>query len=112
MGIDFRFIPDIDFFNDEGLVKAVYENCGGTWAEIEADYKVLFNEMNQPDGTMNPDDFVKEVRLMIDERGLYLNWIKHNRNQLNAGKMKPERMEKFRKLLELTEKYKRKNQYE
>lgn len=25
--------------------------------------------MNQPDGTMNPDDFVKEVRLMIDERG-------------------------------------------
>ena len=69
LGIDFRFIPDIDFFNDEGLVKAVYENCGGTWAEIEADYKVLFDEMNQPDGTMAPDDFVKEVRHMIDERG-------------------------------------------
>ena len=69
LGIDFRFIPDIDFFNDEGLVKAVYENCGGVWAEIEADYKVLFDEMNQPDGTMAPDDFVKEVRHMIDERG-------------------------------------------
>ena len=40
-----------------------------------------------------------------------LNWLKANRKALNAGKMKPERVEKFRKLLELTELYKRKNQY-
>ena len=44
------------------------------------------------------------------ERGLYCNWLHHNRKQLNAGTLKPERVEKFRKLLELTEKYKRKNQ--
>ena len=42
----------------------------------------------------------------------YLNWLKANRKQLNAGKMKPERVEKFRILLELTEQYKRKKQYE
>ena len=42
----------------------------------------------------------------------YLNWLKANRKALNAGKMKLERVEKFRKLLELTEKYKRKNQWE
>lgn len=42
----------------------------------------------------------------------YLNWLKANRKQLNAGKMKPARVEKFRILLELTEQYKRKNQYE
>jgi len=47
-----------------------------------------------------------------EERGKYLNWIKANRKALNAGKMKPERVEKFRKLLEMTEKYKRKNQWE
>ena len=47
-----------------------------------------------------------------EERGKYLNWIKANRKALNAGKMKPERVEKFRKLLEMTEQYKRKNQYE
>ena len=41
-----------------------------------------------------------------------LNWLKANRKVLNAGKMKPERVEKFRKLLEMTEQYKRKNQYE
>ena len=47
----------------------------------------------------------------IEEHDM-LNWVKANRKVLNAGKMKPERMEKFRKLLEMTERYKRKNQYE
>ena len=47
-----------------------------------------------------------------EERGKCLNWIKANRKALNAGKMKPERVEKFRKLLEMTELYRRKNQYE
>ena len=42
----------------------------------------------------------------------YLNWLKANRKALNAGNMKQERVEKFRKLLEMTERYKRKNQYE
>jgi len=47
-----------------------------------------------------------------EERGKYLNWIKANRKALNAGKMKANRVEKFRKLLEMTEQYRRKNQYE
>ena len=41
-----------------------------------------------------------------------LNWLKANRKAMNAGKMKPERVEKFKKLLEMTEQYRRKNQYE
>ena len=47
----------------------------------------------------------------IEEHDM-LNWLKANRKVLNAGKMKAERVEKFRKLLELTEQYRRKNQYE
>jgi len=42
----------------------------------------------------------------------YLNWLKANRKALNAGKMKADRVEKFRKLLEMTEQYRRKNQWE
>lgn len=42
----------------------------------------------------------------------HLNWLKANRKAMNAGRLKPERMEMFRKLLELTEWYRRKNQYE
>ena len=47
-----------------------------------------------------------------EERGKFLNWIKANRKALNAGKMKPERVEKFKELLVTTEQYRRKNQYE
>ena len=50
-------------------------------------------------------------RHRIEEHDM-LNWLKANRKVLNAGKMKAERVEKFRKLLEMTEKYKRKNQWE
>ena len=42
----------------------------------------------------------------------YLNWLKANRKAMNAGRLKPERVEKFRKLLEMTERYRRKNQWE
>ena len=41
-----------------------------------------------------------------------LNWLKANRKVLNVGNMKADRIEKFRKLLEMTGQYKRKNQYE
>lgn len=41
-----------------------------------------------------------------------LNWLKANRKVLNAGKMKAERVEKFRKLLALAKQYRHVNQYE
>ena len=47
----------------------------------------------------------------IEEHDM-LNWLKANRKTLNAGKMKAERVEKFRKLLEITEQFKRVNQYQ
>ena len=47
----------------------------------------------------------------IEEHDM-LNWLKANRKVMNAGKMKAERVEKFRKLLEMTEQYRRKNQYQ
>ena len=42
----------------------------------------------------------------------HLNWLKANRKAMNAGKMKPERVEKFEKLLAMSEQYRRKNQWE
>jgi hypothetical protein len=40
-----------------------------------------------------------------------LNWLKANRKKMNANELKPERVEAFRKLLELCEQYRRKNQW-
>ena len=46
------------------------------------------------------------------EDHLMLNWVKHNRKLLNAGKMAPERAEMFGELIGLWEESKRKNQYQ
>ena len=46
----------------------------------------------------------------IEEHDM-LNWLKANRKAMNAGSLKPERVEPFKKLLELIEKNKRLNQY-
>ena len=40
-----------------------------------------------------------------------LNWLKATRKKMNAGELKEERVELFKKLLEMGEKYKRVNQY-
>lgn len=46
-----------------------------------------------------------------EERYKYCNWIKHNRQLLNSGEMKGERVELFERLLSLCEEYKRVNQW-
>ena len=46
-----------------------------------------------------------------EERGRYLNWLKHNRKLYAAGEMKEDRVEMFERLLFLFERYKRVNQY-
>lgn len=50
-------------------------------------------------------------RHRIEEHDM-LNWVKHQRKLMNAGEMKEERVEPFKRLLELSEKYKHVNQYQ
>lgn len=46
-----------------------------------------------------------------EERGRYLNWLKHNKKLYTAGEMKGPRRELFEKLLEMVEKVRRVNQW-
>lgn len=46
----------------------------------------------------------------IEEHDM-LNWIKANRKLMNAGYLKPDRIERFNELLALVEENKRVNQY-
>ena len=50
-------------------------------------------------------------RHRIEEHDM-LNWLKANWKVMNKGEMRLERIVQFRKLLEMTERYRRKNQYE
>jgi len=46
----------------------------------------------------------------IEEHDM-LNWVKQQRKLHNAGNLNLNRVERFKKLLELIEQYRRKNQY-
>ena len=46
----------------------------------------------------------------IEEHDM-LNWVKANRKHMNSGKLKPERVKAFEKLLALMEENKRVNQW-
>ena len=53
----------------------------------------------------NPSKYVDEERNM-------LHFLKRGRKLINAGQMQSPRVGMFKELMELNEKYKRKNQYE
>ena len=65
------------------------------------DEVVEFMEVNK----RRPSKFVDEEWGMRD-------WWKHQQKLVNAGELKEERMEKFKELLEMGEKYKHINQYQ
>ena len=50
-------------------------------------------------------------KFIPEERGMR-NWWKHQQKLVNAGELRPDRIEKFNQLLELGEKYKHVNQYQ
>ena len=59
------------------------------------------------------EDIIKNPSKYADEeRGKYLNWLKHNKKLYASGLLKGDRVEAFKKLMELNERYRRKNQYE
>lgn len=73
----------------------------------ETRWRTRYNEVNEfiENNKRNPSKHDDE------ERGLYLNWIKHNRKLYAAGELKSDRVEMFKVLLALMEENKRVNQY-
>lgn len=53
----------------------------------------------------NPSKYVSEEKLMV-------HFLKRGRKLMNAGELKEPRLGLFKKLLELSEKYRHKNQYQ
>ena len=51
-----------------------------------------------------PSKYYPEVRN-------HWNWLRHTQKQYSAGELKEERLAMFEKLMELSEQYKRRNQY-
>lgn len=52
----------------------------------------------------------KPSKYELEERDMH-NWWKHNKKLMNAGELRADRQELFKKLLEAGEKYRRVNQW-
>lgn len=70
------------------------------WKERFTDVKT-FIETNH----RNPSKYFDGEKLLV-------HFLKRNRKLMNAGELKEPRLEMFRELLALTERYKRVNQYQ
>ena len=53
----------------------------------------------------NPSKYIGAERVLV-------NWSKQQRKLMNAGELKEPRQEMFKELIELSEKYRHKNQYQ
>ena len=62
---------------------------------------VSFIEINH----RNPSKYVGQERVLV-------NWTKQQRKLMNVGELKEPRLGIFKDLMDLSEKYKRKNQYQ
>lgn len=73
----------------------------------EERWNIRYNEVRNfiETNKRNPSKYVVEERLMV-------HFLKRGRKMLNAGELAEPRFSQFLELLELCEKYKRKNQYE
>ena len=82
----------------------------GSWFMVHDEWLMVEADGKQAEAHY-PENYTRDVGR--DECGTGREGSSAVHGQLyNAGELKPERVEKFRKLLEMTEQYRRKNQYE
>ena len=73
----------------------------------EERWKTRYNEVVRFIETnhRNPSKYVGAERELV-------NWMKQQRKLMNAGELREPRLGMFKELMDLSEKYKRKNQYQ
>lgn len=73
----------------------------------EERWQLRYNEVKSfvETNKRNPSKYYPEEKLMV-------HFLKRGRKLMNAGELKAERVEMFNELLELSEIYKHKNQYQ
>ena len=98
-----------DFDNVRAKAKAAMKSLSGNDEMTQdARWQAKFNEVK----TFIETNHRNPSKHDPGERIKYYNWLKHNRQLMNAGVLKPEKVELFEKLLALCEENKRVNQYQ
>lgn len=61
LNIDFRVVPDIDILNQESVISALVETCGGSWDTFQTNYNVLLSGLESVKN-LTGDELVESIR--------------------------------------------------
>jgi len=61
LNVPLKVVSDFDVFNDTNPLKEIFEDLGGIWSDIENDWKIVKNEIEQKRPEFLTDDIKKDI---------------------------------------------------
>lgn len=69
LNVEFRVIADMDLLREKSDLMALYESCGGDWAELEEDFKLFTDALKDEMNTISKEDLKRAFAEAIDRDG-------------------------------------------
>ena len=66
LNVNLKVVSDIDVLNDINPLKDIFENLGGIWTEVEADWKLVKNEVEQKRPALLSQELKTEIDSIFD----------------------------------------------
>lgn len=66
LNVNVRVIADFDVLNDIAPLKDIFEEMGGIWTEIESDWRIVKNSIDQKRPELETNDLRKEIESIFD----------------------------------------------
>jgi hypothetical protein len=64
-----RVVADFDVLNDTNPLRQIYEELGGTWTDIEGDWKFVKHSIDEMRSDLETDDVKKEIMNILEKCG-------------------------------------------
>ncbi|GGH13197.1 ATP-dependent nuclease [Mucilaginibacter phyllosphaerae] len=65
LNVPLKVIGDFDLFNNENPIRFMYEGFGGTWADIEKDFRIVKNSIDKKKPELQKDDLKESINKII-----------------------------------------------
>lgn len=69
VGVDTRVVADIDVLREEEVCKRLFESLGGTWADVQREWKVVTSAVSAKPPPLSLSQIREQLLKVIDETG-------------------------------------------
>jgi energy-coupling factor transporter ATP-binding protein EcfA2 len=66
LNVQLKVVTDFDVLNDLNPLKEIFEDLGGTWIEVENDWRIVKTEIEQKRPEFLTDDFKREIDQILN----------------------------------------------